>query len=392
MSRHGPPRLGAAAAARLQPADVLARRRVTTRSSDAGDDRARAADLRPRGAGRAGPGARLRLGGRAGSRGRATSRSGSPHLLADRARAQREQLHRGTAPRRPGPGRRAGRRGHRRRLHLPRHRARGPLHRRRAGLRRRPPGHLDDRPGRGRGRDHRRAPSASSRSTRSACRPTTTSSRAIAAGTACGWSRTLPARPARRTGAARPADWPTPRASPSTAARASPPARAARITSDNAELMAKARKLHFFGVESAFDRAGSGDLPVPVFDEIGWNYKMSEIAAAVVSVAARPAAGPGRRAAPSRCSATPSCSEDVDAIAGAHRAARPRDGVAVLRPDAGARRRPRPVAVELRGAGDPVQHRHLRLARAAGLRRAASTARSRPTSSGATWRSPCTPT
>ncbi len=56
------------------------------------------------------------------------------------------------------------------------------------------------------------------------------------------------------------------------------------ITSDDAELMAKARKLHFFGVESAFARAGSTDLPVPVFDELGWNYKMSELAAAVVSV------------------------------------------------------------------------------------------------------------
>ncbi len=56
------------------------------------------------------------------------------------------------------------------------------------------------------------------------------------------------------------------------------------ITSDNAQLMAKARKLHFFGVESAFARAGSNDLPVPVFDELGWNYKMSELAAAVVSV------------------------------------------------------------------------------------------------------------
>ena len=55
------------------------------------------------------------------------------------------------------------------------------------------------------------------------------------------------------------------------------------ITSDDEELMARARKLHFFGVESAYDRAGSDDLPVPVFDEIGWNYKLSEIAAAVVS-------------------------------------------------------------------------------------------------------------
>ncbi|HEV7193337.1 MAG TPA: DegT/DnrJ/EryC1/StrS family aminotransferase [Jatrophihabitantaceae bacterium] len=55
------------------------------------------------------------------------------------------------------------------------------------------------------------------------------------------------------------------------------------ITSDNEALLAKARKQHFFGIESAFARAGSTDLPVPVFDEIGWNYKLSEIAAAVVS-------------------------------------------------------------------------------------------------------------
>jgi perosamine synthetase len=54
------------------------------------------------------------------------------------------------------------------------------------------------------------------------------------------------------------------------------------LTSDNPALLAHARKLHFFGIESAFSRAGSSDLPIPVFDELGWNYKMSEIAAAVV--------------------------------------------------------------------------------------------------------------
>lgn len=56
------------------------------------------------------------------------------------------------------------------------------------------------------------------------------------------------------------------------------------LTSDSSELLEKARKLHFFGIESALSRAGSTDLPVPVFGELGWNYKMSEIAAAVVSV------------------------------------------------------------------------------------------------------------
>lgn len=54
------------------------------------------------------------------------------------------------------------------------------------------------------------------------------------------------------------------------------------LTSDNPELLAHARKLHFFGIESALSRAGSGDLPVPVFAELGWNYKLSDIAAAVV--------------------------------------------------------------------------------------------------------------
>ena len=56
------------------------------------------------------------------------------------------------------------------------------------------------------------------------------------------------------------------------------------ITADSSELIARARKWHFFGIESAFARAGSDDLPVPTFDEIGWNYKLSEIAAAIVSV------------------------------------------------------------------------------------------------------------
>jgi perosamine synthetase len=55
------------------------------------------------------------------------------------------------------------------------------------------------------------------------------------------------------------------------------------LTSDRDDLLAHARKLHFFGIESAFSRSDSSDLPVPVFDELGWNYKMSEIAAAVIS-------------------------------------------------------------------------------------------------------------
>lgn len=39
-----------------------------------------------------------------------------------------------------------------------------------------------------------------------------------------------------------------------------------------------------FGVESALARAGSDDLAVPVFDALGWNYKLSDIAAAIATV------------------------------------------------------------------------------------------------------------
>lgn len=56
------------------------------------------------------------------------------------------------------------------------------------------------------------------------------------------------------------------------------------ITTDDAKLVAKARKMHFFGIESALSRASAADLPVPIFAELGFNYKLSEIAAAVVSV------------------------------------------------------------------------------------------------------------
>jgi perosamine synthetase len=56
------------------------------------------------------------------------------------------------------------------------------------------------------------------------------------------------------------------------------------ITTDNVDIATKARKMHFFGIESPMARAGATDLPVPVFDGLGYNYKLSEIAAAVISV------------------------------------------------------------------------------------------------------------
>ena len=56
------------------------------------------------------------------------------------------------------------------------------------------------------------------------------------------------------------------------------------LTTDRDDLVATARRQHSFGIESALARAGSSDLPVPEFHEIGWNYKLSDIAAAIMLV------------------------------------------------------------------------------------------------------------
>ena len=78
------------------------------------------------------------------------------------------------------------------------------------------------------------------------------------------------------------------------------------FVSDDEQLVAKARKLSCFGVESAYARQSSNDLPVQVFDELGYNYKLSDILAAIAAGAARPRAGApdrtpaGRRTLPRR--------------------------------------------------------------------------------------------
>lgn len=59
------------------------------------------------------------------------------------------------------------------------------------------------------------------------------------------------------------------------------------LTTDRSEIDAAARKAHAFGIESALSRAASTDLPVPQFDELGYNYKLSDIAAAIMSVQLR---------------------------------------------------------------------------------------------------------
>lgn len=54
------------------------------------------------------------------------------------------------------------------------------------------------------------------------------------------------------------------------------------LTTNRPEIDAHARKVHAFGISSALDRAESTDLPVPEFDELGYNYKLSDIAAAIM--------------------------------------------------------------------------------------------------------------
>jgi dTDP-4-amino-4,6-dideoxygalactose transaminase len=54
------------------------------------------------------------------------------------------------------------------------------------------------------------------------------------------------------------------------------------LTTDRDDVAARARKTSAFGIESALSRAGSADLPIPEFDEIGYNYKLSDVAAAIM--------------------------------------------------------------------------------------------------------------
>lgn len=57
----------------------------------------------------------------------------------------------------------------------------------------------------------------------------------------------------------------------------------ALLTADPA-LAAGARRTASFGIESIFDQAQVVGLPIPVFTEAGYNYKLSDIAAAIVQV------------------------------------------------------------------------------------------------------------
>lgn len=56
------------------------------------------------------------------------------------------------------------------------------------------------------------------------------------------------------------------------------------VTTNDRAIADKVRKLSCFGMESAFARQASDTLALPVFDEVGYNYKLSDILAAIAHV------------------------------------------------------------------------------------------------------------
>lgn len=59
------------------------------------------------------------------------------------------------------------------------------------------------------------------------------------------------------------------------------------LVSADAALIDHARKLHTYGIAPAITREGSATLPVPSFDEIGYNYRMSDVQAGIMRVQVR---------------------------------------------------------------------------------------------------------
>ena len=54
------------------------------------------------------------------------------------------------------------------------------------------------------------------------------------------------------------------------------------LATDNAEWADQARKLHTYGIAPALTREGAATLPVPSFDALGYNYRMSDVQAGIM--------------------------------------------------------------------------------------------------------------
>jgi dTDP-4-amino-4,6-dideoxygalactose transaminase len=56
------------------------------------------------------------------------------------------------------------------------------------------------------------------------------------------------------------------------------------LVSDREDLIEHARKLHTYGIEPAISREGGDELPVPSFYEAGYNFRLSDVQAAIMNV------------------------------------------------------------------------------------------------------------
>lgn len=54
------------------------------------------------------------------------------------------------------------------------------------------------------------------------------------------------------------------------------------LTTNSAEYAEHARKLHTYGIAPTLSREGSRELPLPSFDELGYNYRLSDVAAGIM--------------------------------------------------------------------------------------------------------------
>lgn len=59
------------------------------------------------------------------------------------------------------------------------------------------------------------------------------------------------------------------------------------LASPDPEKISYARKIHTYGIAPALSREGSASLPIPSFDELGYNYRMSDVQAAIMRVQVR---------------------------------------------------------------------------------------------------------
>lgn len=59
------------------------------------------------------------------------------------------------------------------------------------------------------------------------------------------------------------------------------------LVSHRSDLIEHARKLHTYGISPAINREGRATLPVPSFTELGYNYRLSDIQAAIMRVQLR---------------------------------------------------------------------------------------------------------